>query len=505
MSEFKSIEWVAAQMKNPFRTQSVMELIAEMSVEDRQLYFGDILNAEETLYDWSLWGRPKQIIPDEPYYNVHLLLAGRGFGKSRTMAEWIREKAMAVPETRIGILGRTAGDTRDVMVTGESGILNIPQPEEEKPIYKPSEALVLYPNGSMVKLLSAENPDSVRGSQFHYSGVDEFAAHTPYVGADGLTAFQNLRLATRLGERPMVVVATTPKRVKALRDLLDEAKDPDKSIRVVQGKTSENKSNLSSVYMDVIHGAFDGTSVARQELDGEMLDEDPEGVLWSEEMIKHRYLSFADAMKLPLRVVAVDPTVAKEPRDECGIIVFGATGEKLLHKRTGYVLEDASLKASPEVWAQTVIDMANKWNVNAIIVEKNQGHHLLTMALTNIAPEWADKIIEINAGQSKMLRAEPVSQIYEQSRIFHSEPGFPLLEGQQTTWEPDITPKSPDRVDALVHAVTATMIVIPKGLRIHKFQVKQTAHHRLPTGIGTGRTRNVRGLTGRTGSATFGA
>ena len=146
------IEEVVEKFGDPNRLESIMELIACLSEEDREKHFGDILSAEESLYDWSLWGRPKQFIPDEPYYNVHLVLAGRGFGKSRMMAEWIRSKAMAVPGTRIGILGRSAADVRDVMVLGESGILNIPQPESERPKYRPSEAAVYWPNGSSAKM-----------------------------------------------------------------------------------------------------------------------------------------------------------------------------------------------------------------------------------------------------------------------------------------------------------------------------------------------------------------
>lgn len=489
MRKYLSIEQVSQMMGDPNRVQSLAELVAFLTPEDQQKYFGEILNAEETLYDWNFWGRPKQIIPETPYYNVHLLLAGRGFGKTRAMAEFVRAKAMSRPGIRIGILGRSAADTRDVMVTGESGVLNIPQPESEKPVYKPSEAAVYWPNGSVAKMMSAESPDAVRGQQFDYAVVDEFAAHTQYVGADGLTAFENLRLATRLSEHPIIVVATTPKRMKALRKLVDEAQDPTKSIRVVNGKTSENSSNLSNTYMDIIHGAFDGTAVAKQELDGEMLDEDPEGALWKDGMIRHIPMTFDEAMRLPLRVVAVDPTVAESPGDECGIVVVGATAERLMHKRKGYVLADESLKASPEVWAQKVIDTAKKWNAHGIVVEKNQGHHLLTMALRNIDANIA--IYPVSAGQSKKLRAEPVAQIYEQGRIKHMSPGFSLLEDQQVTWEPEVTKKSPDRIDALVHGITAVMIAEPEGLRRRKLRAKNLgAGHRLPDGIGTGRVRS---------------
>lgn len=490
MSDFVSLDWVAARFNDPERTESLAELVAMLSPEDRRTLMGDMLESESLLYDWEFWGRPKQFVRDDPYFNVHLFLTGRGFGKTRSGAEWVRHKAMTEPGCRIGLLGRTAAEVRDIVVHGESGILGIPQPEDEKPEWKPSEAALYWPNGSYAKLFSAEKPDAVRGQQFNYFWADELAAYTPYVGPDGLTAFDNARLATRLGERPIMIITTTPKKVKVLRDLIKEANEKG-TIKIIRGKTDDNKSNLSKVYLSVVHGSFDGTASARQELDGEMLDDNPEGALWDEEMISHVNMTRQEILRLPLRVIGVDPTVAKEPGDECGIVVFGSTGERYMHERTGYVIEDYTIKASPEVWARKVVDAFYEWNANGIIVEKNQGHHLLTMALTNIDPTLEGKIFPVNAGQSKALRAEPVSQVYEQGRIKHVLPGQPILESQMTTWEPEITPKSPDRIDALVHAATAAMLTPPKGLIRRKVVTRALAGHRLPTGIGTGRSREV--------------
>lgn len=484
---YKSLDEIAARYVDPERTESMAELVAMLSPEDQQKLMGEAYHSEQTIYDWSFWGRPKQFIKDDPYFNVHLFLTGRGFGKTRAGAEWVREKART-PNTRIALVGRTAAEVRDVSVLGESGIMNIPQPENEKPIYKPSEAALYWPNGSYAKLLSAEKPDAARGAQFHYAWIDELASYTPYVGADGLTTFDNVRLATRLGEHPIIIITTTPKRVQSLRNLIKESQEKG-TVKLIRGSTNENKA-LSSVYLDVVHGSFDGTAVARQELDGEMLDETPEGALWDENMIEKIYLSDEEARRLPLRVIAVDPTVAKEPGDECGIVVVGSTNEKMKHKRTGYVLADESIKASPEVWAQKVVDLYREWNANGIVVEKNQGHHLVTMALTNIDPTIEKRIFPVNAGQSKARRAEPVSQIYEQGRVKHMLPGYPLLENQMTTWEPEITPKSPDRVDALVHGITALMIDPPEGLERRRVRAKNVAAgRRLPEGIGTGRVR----------------
>lgn len=492
----RSLEYVADRFSSEDRTESLAELVAMLSPEDQIELMGDSLHSEALLYDWEFWARKKQLVRDEPYYNIHLFLTGRGFGKTRAGAEWVRQKAMSQPGCRIGILGRTAAEVRDVIVHGESGIMNIPQPEDEKPTYKPSESALYWPNGSYAKLASAERPDSLRGSQFNYALCDELASYTPFVGPDGLTAFDNLRLATRLGEHPTIVITTTPKKVKILRDLIDEANEKG-TIKLIKGSTDENKSNLSKVYLDIMYGSFEGTSVARQELDGEMLDEMPEGALWSDDTIKIEVEKTDDWLRsLPIRIVAVDPTVAQDPTDECGIVAIGATNERLLHKRRAYVLEDASLKASPEKWAQEAVDTYHRWGASAMVVEKNQGHHLLTMAINNIDPSV--NVIAVNAGTSKMLRAEPVGQVYEQGRVFHTGLGFPLLEDQMKTWEPGITKKSPDRVDALVHGITALLLKPPPGMIRGTVKIKNASGHKLPTGIGTGRSRGfIRGKTGR--------
>ena len=449
-----------ALMNDPNRTESLAEIVAQLSDADKLIVLEGV-DMDALQYDWAFWGRPKQHIPTEPYYNIHLLLLGRGSGKTRTMAEDCRKWAMEEPGIRMALMGRSQADTRDVMVLGESGLLAIPQPEEERPIYRPSEAKVIWPNGSEAKILSAEVPDAVRGGQFHRAYVDEFAAHTPSVGVDGLTAFENLRIATRLGEHPTLIVATTPKRVAKLRALIDESKDPENKIRVVTGSTMENRANLSAAYMDVITGAYAGTSIARQELHGEMLDEDPEGALWSEDTIKLSELTEEQAKRLPIRVVGVDPTVAENPTDECGIIAFGATASLPLHRRRGVVLEDATMHGSPAQWAREVVRIVKKWNAWGVVIESNQGFELLRMTLHNVDPTV--RVALIHSSKSKKTRAEPVSQMYEQGRIKHLRE-FPLLTDQQTTWEPGLTKKSPDRIDALTFAATAAMIKPPKGL-----------------------------------------
>jgi len=466
---------------------SLAEQVAALSDEARTALLENV-DMDKLLYDWKFWGRPSQFVSDDPYYNVHLFLTGRGFGKTRAGSEWVRDKAISEPGCRIGLLGRTAAEVRDIVVHGESGILGIPQPEEERPVWKSQEAALYWPNGSYAKLYSAEKPDAVRGAQFNYFWADELAAYSPFVGPDGLTAFDNARLATRLGEHPIILVTTTPKRVKSVRELLTEAAEKN-TVKIVRGSTNENRSNLSAVYLDVVYGRFDGTSVARQELDGIMLDDDPEGAMWTRENIHYVPMSLEEAKRIPLRIVAVDPSVAENPRDECGIVVVGATNDRLLHKRKAYVLDDRSMLASPEVWAQEVVKTAREWNALGVVVEKNQGHHLLTMALKNIDPNL--RVFPVNSSVGKKLRAEPVAQIYEQNaRIFHVN-GFPVLEDQMVTWEPEITKKSPDRIDALVHGVTALLIDPPKGLMRRHIRASNPSESRLPNGRGTGMARQA--------------
>lgn len=456
-----SLDTAYEMMSDPDRVDSLAEIVSLLSDEDRAVALSGV-DADKLQYDWNFWGRPKQQVPDEPYSNVHLILAGRGFGKSRLASEWIRKKAMEKPETRLLVLGRTMGDVRDTMVSGESGVLGIPQPEEERPHYFVNETKVVWPNKSVMLLKSAEKPDGVRGAQAHYAVADEMAAYTPYVGVDGLTAFENLRIATRLGDKPQLLVTTTPKRVQSLKDLLAEAEEKGPAnVRVVRGTTLENAGNLASVYLDVLMGNTEGTVLFKQEILGEMLDEDMEGVLWAPDDIRVFPMEEEAKRRFSVRIIGVDPSVSAEPKDECGIIVAGCMTGTEMHRRKAYVLEDASVHGGPEVWAQKVVETARKWNVHGVVVEKNQGGELASIVLRNIDPTL--RIFPVWAGVSKKERAEPVAFKYQQKKVLHTEE-FVELRDQMTSWQPGVTKKSPDRIDALVHAITALLLAPPKGL-----------------------------------------
>jgi phage terminase large subunit-like protein len=470
---------------------SLVQRIALLPPEEQEAIFADFTEADHASFqnDWSAWARPDQIIPDEPYYPVHLLLTGRGWGKTRAASEWIRQQVKNHPGCRIAVVGRTAKDVRDVMVLGESGIIAV-CPEEEKPLWRPSENRLVWQqyNDSQVFLYSAEAPEAPRGSQFHYYLLDEWASHPPFSGNEGLTAAENVMLATRLGDKPYGVITTTPRRVKHLQDMIKRAEEKG-DVRIVHGHTTENTA-LSSTYINEIVGKYAGTRLAEQELAGMMLSADLDGVLWRQEDIDPYRDKTPDRAPAgaQLRVVGVDPSVAENPKDLCGIVVAGATKSRELHKRHAYILEDASLKASPEVWAKKVVEVYKKWNAAAVVVEMNQGQHLVKMAIHAVDPTV--RIIGVNASRGKKLRAEPVTVPYQQGRVHHwVEASLFELETQMTQWEPGNSKYSPDRVDALVHALTALLIDQPKGLFSGPITVSRTRNRRLPTGgKGTGRT-----------------
>lgn len=437
---------------------SLAQQLAGLSEEERAEAL-DGLDSEQLLWDWRFWRRPSQIVPTGEESAVHLFLAGRGAGKTRTAAEEVREWART-PNTRVALVARTAAEARDVMIEGESGLMSI-HPPSEMPIYEPSKRRVTWPNGSVGTTFSSETPDQLRGPQFHKAWGDELAAWLWVPGADGVTAWGNLRIATRLGEFPQILVTTTPKRVPVIKELIKDAEDPAKRVTVSRGRTMDNAGNLSAAYIDNIHALYAGTRLGAQELEGILLD-DAEGALWSEDLIQDsRIENRFNGLDLPLRVVGVDPSVAENPKDECGIVVVGASRERKFLDRHAYVLEDASIHGSPQVWARQVIETARRWRA-PIVAEQNQGGELVRLALQQIDPTVPVYLVTSKVG--KVLRAEPIVLAYERGQVHHV--GFhPMLEAQMTSWVPEETRKSPDRIDALVHGVTALLSAPPKNMR----------------------------------------
>ncbi len=456
--------------------KSIMELLAALPEEER-LAAMQGLDPEGLVWDWSVWARPEQLPPPDVDWNVWLVLAGRGFGKTRLASEWVREQAKYTTEgqRRFALVARTAADVRDVIVEGESGIMNV-SPPSEKPLYEPSKRRLTWPNGNTATLFTADEPDGLRGPQFTHAWGDEIAAWRQTPDAAGMTAFDNLRVGTRLGKNPQILCTTTPKRVPLLYKLIEESrtdKQGGSKVVVTRGSTLDNAGNLSGAYLDTIMGVYEGTTLARQELYGEMLD-DVEGALWNEEMVEAAREAIYP-LSTPLRVIGVDPSVAENPRDECGIVVCAATAEHDLYKRNAWVLEDASIHGSPDTWARKVVEMARKWGC-PVVAEVNQGGALVRNAILSIDPTI--KVLEVHSKYGKALRAEPIVLAYEQGRVHHV--GYHQdLESQMYSWIPESSSKSPDRVDALVHAMTALLIKPPPGFSGGKLRAKSFADRKM--------------------------
>jgi phage terminase large subunit-like protein len=456
-----------------------MEQIALLSEEEQQAVLAD-MDMEQLVWDWTAWARPEQRPPDTTDWAIWLYLAGRGAGKTRSAAEWIRSKARISNQgqLRFALVARTAADVRDVIVEGESGIMNI-YPPSERPHYEPSKRRLTWPNGNVATLLTADEPDGLRGIQAHYAWADELAAWRQTPDAAGMTSWDNLRVATRLGQYPQIITTTTPKRVPVLYSLIEESKKTGR-VFISKGSTLDNAGNLSEAYLEAITGVYEGTRLAAQELYGEMLD-DVEGALWILEMIDSARQGVLPP-SAPLRVIGVDPSVAENPRDECGIVVCASTADRDLYKRHAWVMEDASIHGSPEVWASRVVEMARRWGA-PVVAEVNQGGALVRNAINTIDPHV--KVLEVHSKYGKTLRAEPIVLAYEQERVHHI--GYMGdLESQMTSWIPGETRKSPDRVDALVHALTALLIKPPPGFLGGKLIAKSFAHRRLPKHAGPG-------------------
>jgi predicted phage terminase large subunit-like protein len=388
---------------------------------------------------WRAIARENQLPPDGDWL-TWLILAGRGFGKTRAGAEWVQEN---VPRYGRWILaGATAGDLRDIMIEGESGILAIAR-EPFRPRYEPSKSRLTWPNGSVALLLSADEPERFRGKQAEAAWLDEVAAwRYP-------EAFVQLQMGLRLGPSPRQVITTTPRPTPIIRELI-----ADSTTVVTGGSTYENRANLAPKFFEQVIRRYEGTRIGRQELHAELLT-DVEGALWTLAMLDHRKPPMVPAKDgwVPdmLRVVvAIDPAVTNtEGSDETGIIVAG-----LGHDGRGYILADRSTKASPNDWARRAIAAYDEFGADRIVAEVNNGGDLVESVLRTVRPTIPYRAV--HASKGKRTRAEPVSALYEQKRVSHVDT-FAVLEDQLTTWEPEAG-DSPDRLDALVWALTDLML-----------------------------------------------
>lgn len=460
--------------------KSLAEKVAELPEEERAELFKDYTEEQWRAleYDWGFWGRPTQS-PPEGNWHIFLALCGRGWGKSRAGAEWIKEKA-ETPNIKILLLGRTASDVRDVMV---AAILEV-YPPESRPTYIPSKRRIEWANGTFAICASSESPDQLRGPQAHVAWTDELAALKTITDDSGANAWTNLLTCVRLGDNPQIFCTTTPKRTQMMKDLVADAANPKKRIEIITGSTFEN-ATLSGLYIESMVSQYGNSELAKQELYGQMLG-DSAGILFNDKMIDDATISRDEVPKLSLRFISVDPSVAERPRDECGIIAVGVSPERAIEKRTAYILEDYSLKGAPEVWAQRVVDAAKEQRTKFIVVEGNQGKQLLQMVINSIDPTL--KIFLVNASTGKYKRAEPVAISLSQGRVKIVD-NLPDLTDQMVFFDPEDTKTSPDRMDAMVHGVVAAIITPPQGLRAARQQITSSANRRLPS---TGRSNRQR-------------
>jgi phage terminase large subunit-like protein len=396
--------------------------------------------AAELERGWRTIARENQL-PPEGNWSVWLLLAGRGFGKTRVLSEMCNSWATSGQCRRIAIVAATAADARDVMVEGESGVLEC-APSWCRPIYQTTRRQLQWPNGAIATLYSAEEPDRLRGPQHDGALCDELASWRDP------TAWDMLQFGLRLGQHPRTVIATTPRTTKLVRQLLArEGHD----LVVTRGSSYENRSNLASAFFSQIVSRYEGTRLGRQELLAEVLTDTP-GALWTLDAIDQTRRERApDLVRV---VVGIDPAVSSnEGSDETGIVVCGKDD-----RGHGYVIEDLSGRYDPAGWARAAIGAYYRHSADRVVAEVNQGGEMVENTLRTVDTNVS--YTAVRASRGKFTRAEPVAALYEQSRIHHVG-GFPILEDQMIGFTADIDRAkfgSPDRVDALVWAITELMV-----------------------------------------------
>lgn len=393
---------------------------------------------EKLKYNWDLNAREEQKIPQSPW-QIWLILAGRGFGKTRTGAETIRKWATLGKYKRIALIGNTFSDVEQVMITGESGILSI-SPPHEKVIHKKAQRKLIWPNGASLTYYSAQKSEQLRGPQFDAAWIDELVKFP-----NPQALWDQLMFSLRLGDDPKVIITTTPKSIPLLSEIINNPKT-----HVTRGSTFDNSANLSKDFLDYVKHNYLNTKLGSQELMGELL-ESHVITLWQEETIaRTRYLG--PLPKFTKTVIGVDPAVTSKNdplndnhSNETGIIVVSQGADDHF-----YVRADLSLEAPVNVWVETIIEAYYKFKADLIIGEINQGGDLIKQVLMN--RDNSVNFKAVRAVKSKELRALPVSQLYLQG-IVHHVGFFEKLEKDMCNYHSKSS-ASPDRLDALVWAIT---------------------------------------------------
>jgi phage terminase large subunit-like protein len=423
---------------------SPAQILANLPDDEREKYLSSL--DETTLanlrYSWEFWARPNQLEPEGDWWTTWLILAGRGFGKTRTGAETIRKWVCGDTPlspgrcSRIALVAETAPDARDVMVEGPAGLLAA-HPKDFRPTYYPSKRLVEWPNGAQALMFNAVEPDQLRGPQFDAAWCDElakwrYAAET----------WDQLQFGLRLGLHPRQIVTTTPRPIPLIRRLMN-----DENTVVTRGRTFDNASNLAAPFLRQIEERYGGTRLGRQELEGEVLEDIP-GALWQRTTIDKLRRSEAPR-QLDRIIVAIDPsTSSEEHSDETGIVCVGVAKDRDGYNR-GYVLADRSMRGAPDEWAKAAVNLYRDYEADRIVAEKNQGGEMVEAVIR--AVDRNAPVTLVHASRGKMVRAEPISALYEKGLVHHIG-RFDELEDQMCTFSVDYDRRngSPDRMDALV-------------------------------------------------------
>ncbi|MEZ5731531.1 MAG: terminase family protein [Paracoccaceae bacterium] len=400
---------------------------------------------------FELWALPHQL-PPEGSWKTWVIMGGRGAGKTRAGAEWVRSQVEGSrpldpgKAQHMALVGETIDQVREVMVFGTSGILAC-TPPDRKPVWEVGRRRLVWPNGAVAQIFSAHEPESLRGPQFDAAWVDELAK---WKKAE--ETWDMLQFALRLGTNPQQVVTTTPRNVGVLKTIL---RNP--STVITTAPTEANKAYLAASFLQEVRSRYAGTRLARQELDGVLLEE-AEGALWTTRQLEAVRSPMPD--RFSRVVVAVDPPVTGHAgSDECGIVVVGAVTDGPPQDWRAWVIEDASIAgATPTVWAKAAIAAMERHKADRLVAEVNQGGDLVENVIRQIDPLVAFR--GLRASRGKAARAEPVAALYEQGRVSHcGELG--RLEDQMCAMTPQGFEGrgSPDRVDALVWALTELMIL----------------------------------------------
>lgn len=399
-------------------------------------------------FDWEFWGRTDQLTPPEPW-SIWLVLAGRGWGKTRTGAEWIRSIASGPTPLargtarRIALVAETAADGRDVLVEGDSGILSV-HPKPFRPLYEPSKRRLTWPNGTIATIYNGTEPEQLRGPQHDHAWLDELAKWRY-----AQETWDQLQFGMRLGEHPKQMITTTPRPIPIIRSILGMP-----NVHATRGSTYDNRSNLAPSFFRQVVSRYEGTRLGRQEINAEILSDVP-GALWTRDVLdSNRVRSLPHLRRI---VIAVDPSGHSEKDDDdrldlAGICVFG-----LDTRGVGYVIADLSCPGGPLQWATAAVNAYHEYEADVIVAETNFGGAMVEHTIRTV--DKRVKFVQVTASRGKHIRAEPVAALYEKGQVKHLG-SIPHLEDQLCFFTTGgyIGDNSPDRADAMIWAASYLML-----------------------------------------------